>query len=54
MIGCGNVGISVLGEISKSLWEPPFGFHRDVISIAVFVGADGIETPVSAQSWMKR
>jgi hypothetical protein len=26
----------VLGEISKSLWEPLLGFHRDVISIAVF------------------
>jgi hypothetical protein len=27
----------VLGEISKSLWEPFFGFHRDGISTAVFV-----------------
>jgi len=26
----------VLGEISKSLWKPVCGFHRDVISIAVF------------------
>ena len=31
----------VLGEISKSLWKPFCGFHRDVISIAVFsVGGD--------------
>ena len=27
----------VLGEISKSVWKPFCGFHRDVISIAVFV-----------------
>src|SRR5215831_6334930 len=27
-------------EISKSLWEPLFGFHRDEISIAVF-GIEG-------------
>src|ERR1700694_2192505 len=26
-------------EISKSLWEPVFGFHRDGISIAVFTVA---------------
>ena len=26
----------VLCEISKSLWKPLLGFHRDVISIAVF------------------
>ena len=30
----------VLCEISKFLWEPLFGFHRNVISIAVFVVAD--------------
>ena len=29
----------VLGEISKSLWKPLCGFHRDVISIAVFAVA---------------
>jgi hypothetical protein len=33
----------VLGEISKSLWKPFCGFHRDVISIAVFAGAGVIE-----------
>ena len=27
----------VLSEISKSLWKPFCGFHRDVISTAVFV-----------------
>jgi hypothetical protein len=27
----------VLGEISKSLWEPFCGFHRDVISTALFM-----------------
>ena len=26
----------VVCEISKSLWKPFLGFHRDVISIAVF------------------
>jgi hypothetical protein len=26
----------VLGEISKSLWEPFYGFHRDGISTALF------------------
>lgn len=26
----------VLSEISKSLWKPFYGFHRDVISTAVF------------------
>src|SRR5712691_6383241 len=36
----------VLGEISKSLWEPLFGFHRDVISIAVFVVAPVRETEI--------
>ena len=29
----------VLCEISKSLWKPFLGFHRDGISIAVFVVA---------------
>jgi hypothetical protein len=29
----------VLGEISKSLWEPFLGFHRDGISTAVFAAA---------------
>src|SRR5947208_7460245 len=29
----------VLCEISKSLWKPFCGFHRDVISIAIFDGA---------------
>jgi len=29
----------VLGEISKSLWKPFWGFHRDVISTAVFAVA---------------
>ena len=29
----------VLCEISKSLWEPLLGFHRDGISIAAFVVA---------------
>ena len=29
----------VLCEISKYLWKPFWGFHRDVISIAVFVVA---------------
>ena len=29
----------VLCEISKSLWKPLFGFHRDGISTAVFVVA---------------
>jgi hypothetical protein len=28
----------VLCEISKSLWKPLLGFHRDDISIAVFAG----------------
>jgi hypothetical protein len=36
----------VLCEISKSLWEPLFGFHRDAISIAVFAGARRIETGI--------
>src|SRR5713101_4224983 len=39
----------VLCEISKSLWKPFCGFHRDVISIAVFVVfvvADAIETGI--------
>src|SRR6516164_7564564 len=29
----------VLCEISTSLWEPLFGFHRDAISTAIFVVA---------------
>src|SRR6516225_7058446 len=29
----------VLCEISKSLWEPLLGFHRDAISTAIFVVA---------------
>jgi hypothetical protein len=33
----------VLGEISKSLWKPFCGFHRDVISIAVFVVPEVID-----------
>ena len=32
----------VLGEISKSLWEPLFGFHRDAISTAAFASHDVI------------
>ena len=31
----------VLCEISKSLWEPFWGFHRDGISTAVFAGGVG-------------
>ena len=36
----------VLGEISKSLWKPLCGFHRDVISIVVLVVPEVIETDV--------
>lgn len=36
----GNVGISrAVREISKSLWKPVCGFHRDGISMAVFTVA---------------
>ncbi len=36
----------VLGEISKSLWKPLCGFHRDVISRVVFEVPEVIETDV--------
>jgi hypothetical protein len=32
---------SRVSEISKSLWKPFCGFHRDVISTAVFVVVHG-------------
>jgi len=44
----------VVCEISKSLWKPFLGFHRDVISTAVWsvrVSAPGIQgccTPVGS------
>ena len=34
----------VLCEISKFLWEPLFGFHRNGISTAVFVVDDALRT----------
>ena len=46
MIGVGMWESRVLGEISKSLWEPRFGFHRDVISIAVFTVVPVLETGI--------
>ena len=47
----------VLSEISKSLWKPFCGFHRDVISIAVFVVgrlADVIETGIQGMRCLRR
>src|SRR5438105_2176112 len=44
----------VLCEISKSLWKPFCGFHRDVISTAVFVVfvvADAIETGIRGRRY---
>jgi len=41
----------MLGEISKSLWKPFCGFHRDVISTAVFWGARRWSRPIWGGCW---
>ena len=41
----------VLCEISKSLWKPLWGFHRDVISTAVFAGAAVSEAEIRVRPY---